>query len=77
MSLFDYEALCSALEQLWRSFGVLPRVLGRTVLGRAVFALELGAGLHEAVVHASFLDVHNVGEQADAAVVVHPNSGEL
>lgn len=44
MSLFDYEALCSALEQLWRSFGVLPRVLGRTVLGRAVFALELGAG---------------------------------
>ncbi len=43
MSVFDYKALCGALEGLWRAFGVLPRVLTRTTLGRAVFALELGA----------------------------------
>lgn len=43
MSFFDYAALCEALEQLYRSFGVLPRVLGRSALGRAVFALDLGA----------------------------------
>ena len=43
MSVYDYEALCDALERLSRTFGVLPRVVGRTILGRAVFALELGA----------------------------------
>ena len=42
MSLFDYRTLCSTLERLYRSYGVLPRVIARTVLGRAVFALDLG-----------------------------------
>ena len=42
MASFDYRLLCKTLEELYRSFGVLPRVLGRTVLGRAVFALDLG-----------------------------------
>ena len=42
MSLFDYTILCQKLEALYRRFGVLPRVIGRTMLGRAIFALELG-----------------------------------
>lgn len=42
MASFDYRSLCESLEELYRSFGVLPRVIGRTVLGRAVFALDLG-----------------------------------
>ena len=39
---FDYAALCAGLEQLYRFFGVLPRVIGRSALGRAVFAVDLG-----------------------------------
>lgn len=39
---FDYAALCHALEKLCRDFGILPRVFGRTALGRALFALDLG-----------------------------------
>lgn len=41
---FDYAALCNALEKLYRDFGVMPRVFGRTALGRALFALDLGRG---------------------------------
>lgn len=50
MSVFDYEALCSTLEQLYRAYGVLPRVRGRTILGRAVFTLELGAGQNRSLI---------------------------
>ena len=42
MASFDYRSLCESLEALYRSYGVLPRVIGRTVLGRAVFALDCG-----------------------------------
>ena len=42
MDLFDYAALCSRLEKLRQSDLLLPRVIGRTPLGRAVFALDLG-----------------------------------
>ncbi len=41
---FDYASLCDTLEKLYRAFGVLPRVFGRTALGRALFALDLGRG---------------------------------
>lgn len=40
---FDYAALCAFLEKLYRDFGILPRVFGRTALGRALFALDLGS----------------------------------
>lgn len=43
MSVFDDRALCGALERLYRTYGVLPRVAARTTLGRAVFALDLGS----------------------------------
>ena len=43
MSLFDYRTLCDTLERLYRIYGMLPRVVARTALGRAVFALDLGA----------------------------------
>ena len=42
MNSFDYAALCGDLEALYRTDGILPRVIARTVLGRAVFALEFG-----------------------------------
>ena len=42
MDSFDYAALCGELEALYRSDGIMPRVIARTVLGRAVFALEFG-----------------------------------
>lgn len=40
-------------------------------------ALELCAGFHEAVDHASLLDVHDISEKADAAVVVEGLGLEL
>ncbi len=49
MAVFDYGALCGTLERLYRSFGLLPRVLARTALGRAVFALDLGAASHRSL----------------------------
>ncbi len=42
--VFDYAALCAFLEKLYREYGVTPRVFGRTALGRALFALDLGKG---------------------------------
>ena len=50
MASFDYRALCETLEALYCSFGILPRVIGRTVLGRAVFALDLGSRQNRALI---------------------------
>ena len=40
--VLDYAAVCAGLETLYRTGGILPRAIGRTALGRAVFALDFG-----------------------------------